>query len=427
MSTKRYWLATNLVRMLTPSCLQRTEHKLEFYAVGFYPIFLPPHYTPSAMALVRNNRKNEKTAKQRRIGTIHLLSPLTHSHQQLYKRLQIARKAPHPNDSPCIANSFRFTGKSHPWYSWIQRDSFVTALAIFAPQLVTLRFWSCKSTAELELLARTLGHLHFEDFRLARPWNWVTLLVVENQESRSQAHKYHPLYAQRCFWGCIPCELHRLLLSCPVFFDILPGLYSQLELPILNLLLRLREGRYSIWKSKCLKPTVFTSESASDAGWVPFPIWWQSVGLPADFPSASASIPSCSSTGVPGEAGVACSTSSASSVFANQLELFVCNGSLILLHDKGKVELSKTVWKLGIGSLHETLKGSRMILSVDDFQEFGVHAARFLPAQRYFSNGGNSSCVQFEPAAAWRLDQLRVWISNPFLEKYILKTRQKQK
>ena len=54
----------------------------------FYSMFLPHiiHlFWASAMVLVRNGRMNQ-TAKPKKSRTIHLLSPLTHSHQRLCKR-----------------------------------------------------------------------------------------------------------------------------------------------------------------------------------------------------------------------------------------------------------------------------------------------------------------------------------------------------
>ena len=70
------------------------------------------HNPPSAMVLMRNDR-NEKTTQQRRNRTIHLLSPLTHSPTTV----QTARKAPRPNDSPCIANISSQANHMHSWYS----------------------------------------------------------------------------------------------------------------------------------------------------------------------------------------------------------------------------------------------------------------------------------------------------------------------
>ena len=148
------WRLTFDVEILSDQVFERF-YKLpeEKNAVEFYPILYSFHYIihllhPSAMVLVRNDR-NKKTTQQRRNRTIHLLSPLTHSHQQLYKRhgkLLVRMTFP-------ASPTAWFTGKSHAWYSQIQRDLFVAALAILLPNC------SLRSTAEL--LARTLGQLHF--------------------------------------------------------------------------------------------------------------------------------------------------------------------------------------------------------------------------------------------------------------------------
>ena len=57
--------------------------------------------------------------------------------------------------------------------------------------------------------------------------------------------------------------------------------------------------------------------------------------------------------------------SSESTVFPMQLEVFVCNSPLLLLHNNSKVELCKQCGNFAIASLHETLKCSMRILHVE--------------------------------------------------------------